>query len=83
MRTDLRLSPTLGLRQLRALGSVQPKLHGMATALEIIFDGCFEKTCTPEIAKDYAGLLRADLQRIKRIVRLLEAYGDDQIGVAR
>jgi hypothetical protein len=69
--------------QLRGLENIGSSLTSMANTLEMIFDGSFEKTCTPESAKDYAASFRAGLQRINRVVRLLEAYGDDRTFGAR
>src|SRR5262249_13048114 len=54
-------------KQLHGLERIRPSLLGISTALEFLFDGRFEKTCTPDVAKDYAGLLKAELQRINRI----------------
>jgi hypothetical protein len=68
--------------QLRGLENIGSSLTSMANILEMIFDGSFEKTCTPEIAKDYAASFRAGLQRINRVVRLLEADGNDRKGGA-
>jgi ParB-like chromosome segregation protein Spo0J len=64
-------------RQLRALEGVKPQLSGVATALEVVFDGGFEKTCTRAIALEYAKMFKAELNRINRLVSRLEKYGKE------
>jgi ParB-like chromosome segregation protein Spo0J len=64
-------------RQLRALEGVKPQLSGVATALEVAFDGGFEKTCTRAIALEYVKMFKTELTRINRIVSRLEKYGKE------
>jgi ParB-like nuclease domain len=64
-------------RQIRALEGIRPQLSAIATALEVAFDGGFEKTCTHAVAAEYAKMFKADLTRINKVVSGLERYGKE------
>jgi hypothetical protein len=64
-------------RQIRALEGIRPQLSAIATALEVAFDGGFEKTCTRAIAAEYAKMFKADLRKINAVVSELHQYGKE------
>jgi hypothetical protein len=61
-------------KQLHALEAVASSLRGVADGLEAHFDGGFEKTCTPEIVREYLTSHKESIARIKKIVALLARY---------
>jgi hypothetical protein len=63
-------------RQLRVLEYVSIQLDGLAHGMEGSFsEGRFEKTCTPEVAAEYAYSLSDSLRRIRKMVRVLRDHG--------
>jgi transposase len=62
-------------KQLKALEASTFSIRGVADALEAIFEGGFEKTCTPEIANQTAAAFRTEIARINKIIRLLDTHG--------
>ena len=63
-------------RQIRVLEHEELQLDSMAFALENTFgEGLFEKTCTPEIAAEYANSMSHSLRRIRRMVRVIRDHG--------
>lgn len=70
--------PGNGKKQLRVLTNCEINLQGISDALETVFVGGFERTCTPDIAKQYAKTFNVEIGRIRNIVNLLNAHGTDQ-----
>ena len=63
-------------RQIRLLEHEAIQLDSMAFGLELSFgDGLFEKTCTPEVAAEYAGSMSDSLRRIRKMVRMIRDHG--------
>jgi hypothetical protein len=62
-------------KQLAALEGCAAALSGIANGLGAVFDGEWEKTCTPEIAAEYAARFRSDITAINKVVRMLAKYG--------
>ena len=60
-------------KQLRALEACTGQVGGVADALEAVFTGGFEKTCTPELAGAAAVKLKRDLNRIEQWIKVLES----------
>ncbi|MCU1695737.1 MAG: hypothetical protein JWR34_1800 [Mycobacterium sp.] len=61
-------------RQLRTLETLRSTFWASAEALELRFEGGFEKTCTPEIVREYLSSYNKDLARINRVKALLTRY---------
>jgi hypothetical protein len=61
------------MRQIRALEGTQSVLSGVASALEAVFTGTFDKKCTPDIAHNAAQEMRGYVARINKVLRILEA----------
>lgn len=58
--------------QIRVLKATKPQLSAVADALEAVFTGTFDKTCTPDIARDAAKEMRVFTARINKVLRMLE-----------
>jgi hypothetical protein len=64
-------------KQLNAANGIAPQIAGVATALEAVFTGGFEKSFTPETAADFAKQLKIEVGRINKVIREIEHYGKD------
>lgn len=62
-------------QQIRTLKNVDAHLSGAISALDAVFGGGFEKSCTPEIAAGYAKSYKAYAKRLVRFARHLEVFG--------
>jgi hypothetical protein len=64
--------------QIRALEGTGFRLESVASILEELFTGTFDKTCTPDIARHAAREMRAYTARINKVLRMLEAPRNDR-----
>lgn len=72
--------PAHAKRQINALETIKNDLTAHSVVLEHLFPpGRFERTCTPEVAREYARDFEAALKHFNRLVKNLRSHGEPDV----